>query len=115
VREAHEDFYALLSDVPPFEEELLVGRHCWPKRPVVVMAEDLGKLRGILPDETDARHLFQAISNGVEYFVTHDKATILNIQRRSTELEAGRHLSRLARGRFGWLARGTKTPTNPRS
>lgn len=39
--------------------------------------EDLGKLRAILPDENDARHLFQAISNDVEYFVTYDKATIL--------------------------------------
>ena len=39
----------------------------------------------MLPDENDARHLFQAISNGVEYFVTNDKATIL---RHSEEIEA---------------------------
>jgi predicted nucleic acid-binding protein len=44
---------------------------------VVVTQQDLATLRAILPDEDDARHLFHAISNGAEYFVTYDKATIL--------------------------------------
>ena len=46
-------------------------------RPVVVSQQDLATLREILPDEGDASHLFQTIGYGVEYFVTHDKATIL--------------------------------------
>lgn len=46
--------------------------------PVVVTASDLAALRAILPDENDARHLFQAIGNGVDYFVTRDERTILS-------------------------------------
>ena len=81
VREAHEDIYALLSGVPLVDEELLVPRPVKAGQglfgPVVVTQQDLATLRAILPDEDDARHMFQAISNGVEYFVTYDKATIL--------------------------------------
>jgi hypothetical protein len=34
-------------------------------------------LQGILPDEPDARHIFQAVKNKVDYFLTVDKRTIL--------------------------------------
>jgi hypothetical protein len=81
MREAHEDIYALLSDVPLADEEFLMPQVVTAapglKGPLPVAHEILGKLRAILPDENDARHLFHAISNGVEYFVTYDKATIL--------------------------------------
>jgi hypothetical protein len=81
VRESHEDIYSLLRNVPPVDEELLVPRvvtaRPGPRGPVVVTQQDLATLRAILPDEDDARHLFHAISNGAEYFVTYDKATIL--------------------------------------
>ena len=41
------------------------------------------KLRKLLPDENDARHLFQAKMNGVPDFITVDKRTILS---RGTEI-----------------------------
>ncbi len=31
----------------------------------------------ILPDELDARHIFQAAKNGLDYFITRDEETIL--------------------------------------
>jgi hypothetical protein len=34
-------------------------------------------LRSILPDEPDVRHVFHAVKNGVNYFLTVDKRTIL--------------------------------------
>ena len=34
-------------------------------------------LKAILPDEDDARHVFQAAKNGVQYFLTVDERTIL--------------------------------------
>jgi hypothetical protein len=86
---ADEAIYLLLKDVPFLDEEELVPRPVRAgaglKGPVVVEHPDFGRLRRMLPDENDARHLFQAISNGVEYFVTNDKATIL---RHSEEIEA---------------------------
>ncbi len=38
---------------------------------------DYKTLRGILPDETDRRHVLHAIRSHVEYFATVDKHTIL--------------------------------------
>ena len=70
IRDVDEVIYLLLTDVPVPDEETLVPR---PVKagpglfgPVVVTHQDLGTLRAILPDENDASHLFQAISNGVE-------------------------------------------------
>jgi hypothetical protein len=37
----------------------------------------LTRLKSLLRDEADARHLFQAISAGVDYFITTDKKSIL--------------------------------------
>jgi len=88
VREAHEDIYALLTDVPVVDEGLLMPRvvraGSGPFGPVIVTDSDLASLRAILPDENDARHLFQAMRNGVDYFVTADKRTILS---RATAIE----------------------------
>lgn len=39
---------------------------------------DFVKLRGILPDDMDRRHMFHAIKNGVGYFATVDHRTILS-------------------------------------
>jgi len=36
------------------------------------------KIRSIFPGEADQRHIFLAIRNKIEYFVTYDKKTILN-------------------------------------
>jgi riboflavin biosynthesis pyrimidine reductase len=47
--------------------------------------DDLTALRLLLPDENDARHLFQAIKSGVEFFVTDDQRSIVS---RATEIES---------------------------
>lgn len=39
--------------------------------------EDYEKLRHLLPDELDRRHVLHAIKNRVDYFATVDKASIL--------------------------------------
>jgi predicted nucleic acid-binding protein len=82
-RARHEDIYALLEDVPATAERsgstmLLMGvggPHEDPR---------LTELKRIVPDESDARHLFQAVSNGISYFVTADQRTI---GRHARELE----------------------------
>ncbi len=38
---------------------------------------DYKRLRGILPEETDRRHVLHAVRSGVEYFATVDRHTIL--------------------------------------
>ena len=38
------------------------------------------ELKSILPDEDDARHVFQAVKNGVSYFVTTDNRSILKFR-----------------------------------
>ena len=84
VHDGDEDIYALLADVPVAEGESLVPRpvtNLGGSRligPVVVISnDDLAFLRATLPDALDANHVFQAISNGVDYFVTADSRTIL--------------------------------------
>src|SRR5882724_10370001 len=78
-----EDIYALLADVPVVEGESLVlpviTNRGGSQRvgPLVVVTDDLAFLRATLPDAADADHVFQAISNGVDYFVTFDSKTIL--------------------------------------
>jgi hypothetical protein len=71
-----------LTDIPVVEEELLVPRvvraRSGPFGPVSVTDSDLASLQAILPDQNDVRHLFQAMRNGVDYFVTADKRTILS-------------------------------------
>jgi predicted nucleic acid-binding protein len=88
VREGQQEIYALLNDVPPIREEFLflpvVTSRPGPKGPLPMKEADLGKLEAIVPDQNDARHLFQAIRNGVEFFVTYDKKTIL---RHRSEIE----------------------------
>ena len=37
----------------------------------------LGKLTDLLPDEDDARHVFQAARNSIDYFITCDQKSIL--------------------------------------
>jgi hypothetical protein len=77
-RTPHRALYTLLAKIPIAATHrtdsgmmlLEVGRG----RP----ADRLFKgLRSILPDEADARHVFQAVKNGVNYFLTVDKKTIL--------------------------------------
>jgi hypothetical protein len=67
--------YALLAKIPTVEEQRpfpQIIQAVGPGRsrviqPAVVEEEDLGKLRSILPDENDARHVFQALENHTAY------------------------------------------------
>lgn len=43
----------------------------------IVQDEALGRLLAIVPDQLDARHIFQAARNELDYFITRDKGTIL--------------------------------------
>jgi len=86
-----EAIYALLQDVPAVEEQSLFPRLVTNRGgsrlvgPTVVKEADLAALENILPDKDDARHVFQAVKNHVDYFVTVDRRTIL---RYSGELSA---------------------------
>jgi hypothetical protein len=84
-----EAIYLLLADVPLLDEEALVprpvsaGAQLYP--PAVVLTDkDLETLVRILPHRPDASHVFQAMKNGVHYFVTNDKRSILS---HTTEIE----------------------------
>ena len=86
-----EAIYALLRDVPAVEEQWLFPRPVTNRGgsrvvgPEVVPEADLEELRKLLPHEDDARHIFQAVRNGVDYFVTVDRKSIL---RYADELES---------------------------
>lgn len=78
-RAKHEVIYLLLTDVPTVETYRT--NYGLPLRGVGGgRREDplFTSLKDILPDEEDARHLFQAAKNGVGYFLTADRRTILS-------------------------------------
>jgi predicted nucleic acid-binding protein len=76
--------YAQLADVPRVDEQWrmpapLTNLLSGPKAGPIVRDEALGRLRTILSgknDEDDARHVYQAAKNGIDYFVTCDKGII---------------------------------------
>ena len=77
VRSLHEAVYALFEDVPTVAEE---HRHnTLPIMFASITTPDalLVELRGILPGKDDASHVFTAVKNGLDYFVTCDVRTIL--------------------------------------
>ncbi|MBW1682874.1 MAG: hypothetical protein JRJ83_15870 [Deltaproteobacteria bacterium] len=88
-RTKHEVIYNLLSDVPlarPFQiysrglMGMGMGMHTGAG--IKRLHPMLGKLTTLLPDEDDARHLYQAARNGVQYFLTADAHTILSYRER---------------------------------
>jgi hypothetical protein len=76
-RRAHSVVYSLLSDVPTVllgsTTSLSLMGTPGPGR------EDpmFENLKCLLPDPQDAEHVFQAAQNGVQYFVTVDRSTML--------------------------------------
>jgi hypothetical protein len=76
-RRTHSVVYSLLSDVPT----VLLGSitSLSPRgTPGPGRQESLfRKLKSALPDLQDAEHIFQAAKNGVQFFVTVDRSTIL--------------------------------------
>jgi hypothetical protein len=75
----HEIVYNLLSDVP-----VAKAFRTDPRLPLMGIGGGvrqhpmLAKLRTLLPDDADARHLYQAARNSVQYFLTTDARTILS-------------------------------------
>ncbi len=61
-----QDIYALLTDVPRVPESEHNLEH-----------PAFAALTTVLPHLVDARHVFQAVVNGVEYFVTNDVKSIV--------------------------------------
>jgi hypothetical protein len=76
------DLYDMYENVPAMEEEFRMPRRLGSLRSgltdgPIVQDEALGLLLSVLPDELDARHIFQAAKNGLDYFITRDEETIL--------------------------------------
>jgi len=86
-RTRHEMIYSLLSDIPRARFWQIrmgltlmgIGGGIPRQDPLYI------KLKQLLPDEEDAQHIFQAIKNQVDYFITTDERTIL---RHRGELES---------------------------
>ena len=79
LRIKHEVIYNLLSDVPIKRFRSITGLS-----PIGVpgfgygrLNRDYLRLRQLLTDEEDAKHLYQAIRNGIQVFLTTDFRTIL--------------------------------------
>ena len=81
-RAAHYAFYNLLSDVPYAWIYPIFHPYLSPADINNVMAlwrpPEYLKLKEILPDETDVVHVFQAIRNSCDVFLTTDRKTILS-------------------------------------
>jgi hypothetical protein len=80
-RRKHDTIYNLLVDLPVMREVFSGGGLS------LGLGLSLGsggfhpmysKLCALLPDKTDARHIFQAARNDVQYFLTTDRRTILS-------------------------------------
>ena len=74
--------YMLLEDVPAIQEQFLgapmLGRFALGSADPIIRDEMLGRLTDLLPHEGDARHIFQAARNSIDYFITCDRKSILN-------------------------------------
>jgi predicted nucleic acid-binding protein len=72
--------YLLLDDVPAIETQFrvppLLGSTTFGSTGPLVLDEMFGRLREILTLD-DAHHVFNAARNGIDYFVTCDRETIL--------------------------------------
>jgi hypothetical protein len=73
--------YMLLEDVPAIQEEFLgapvIGSFALGSAGPIIRDELLDKLTDLLPHGEDARHVFQAARNGIDYFITCDHKSIL--------------------------------------
>lgn len=79
-REKHEIIYNLLTDVPIHRWGSITGLS-----PIGIpgfghrrLNKDYLKLQNILPDIEDAKHIYQAICNSVDVFLTADYRTIVS-------------------------------------
>lgn len=77
-RRKHQTIYNLLADIPEakaFRRDRFLDILPWDFG--MRLQPMLAQLITTLPDEADARHVYQAAQNGVGYFVTTDYKTIL--------------------------------------
>ncbi len=81
-RKTHEFFYYLLKEIPLSNVSPLQGLIGQGIIPFAREDPVFTKLKEILPDETDQHHLYQAIRNSCDYFMTLDKKTILKYRNR---------------------------------
>jgi hypothetical protein len=84
-RQPLDDLYDMYENVPAMEEGFRMPRGLGSLRSgftsgPIVQDEALGRLLSLLPDEMDARHIFQAAKNGLDYFITRDEETILKYE-----------------------------------
>jgi predicted nucleic acid-binding protein len=77
-RSRHEDIYLLLDDVRTVAEEQRFASLPLLLNSYIEIDPLLEQLAEILPDHDDARHIFQAAKNGIDYFLTCDRKTILS-------------------------------------
>jgi hypothetical protein len=84
-RAPHEDVYALLEDLPEAVESRRLASLPLLLNSVTRDDDLFAELKTMVPDLDDARHLFQAIKNGADYFVTDDERTIVS---RADKIEA---------------------------
>ena len=68
--------YLLLDEIPAATEEYILppilGATTFGSYGPIVTDEVLGRIRAIVPGEDDARHIFQAAHQGLDYFITCD-------------------------------------------
>jgi len=79
-RAPHEELLRQFEALPESGEELVIGMLGTARalRPVPDIEDaELVALRSMLRGDYDPRHLFQAITNGVDYFVTADVGSIV--------------------------------------
>ena len=86
-RSKHMIIYNLLNDVPRAKFHytdggLMTMGYGGGKREDKLLTE----LKNLLPDEPDAKHLFQSAKNKVRYFITTDQKTILKHREKIQDL-----------------------------
>jgi hypothetical protein len=86
----HDVIYDLIDDVPTVTEQLpraVTATAPVGSRAISPPVDDdrmLVELRQILPGDDDARHVFQAARNALDYFITCDHHTILRFAAEGT-------------------------------
>lgn len=76
-RNKHENIYNLLNDVPMKRFRSIPFLDLMDLTGLGRLNRDYLKLRQLLADEEDAKHVYQAVRNGIQVFLTTDFRTIL--------------------------------------
>jgi hypothetical protein len=90
-RTPHVAVYHLLWKIHAFPEPSLTRLAPWGGPMGNPARRIWSRIKRILPDENDVKHVYQAAKHGTDYFVTVDKATILKYKA-DLIVEAGVHV-----------------------